>query len=414
MKRALLSIATLTLLATTASAQITIADTSFGTIVGTTDVAMRANASSFVQVIGNPDHINIAHPSGYTWNINSVYYANDTLVANRVYARHVAATGYDYADSLDDAIGTYTFKNNVLAEMAPSGLWHHGQHINAKSFSIPGGTPGVDSLYIFDQNDMYYATGFTQTLEPRLHLKFPLKMDSTWNNNYFYEVKASVNYAPMGYVNDTLSRKRIIVDGYSVIGYGNMRVRSHTGGGAWSDYFNVLQVRCAFVQTTDSFFLNGVALTPAELSLFGLTQGVQTLKYSDQFYRAGEVIPFVDVHYTDASRNVVQNAGAERSIIAAQNLNPSSVGNVVRNNNFAIYPNPVKGGSQLAIDVQDATANGNWTYNITNVAGQQIATGSLNFNGGKANISVPKAPRGIYYIQASNGDQKIVKAMDIE
>lgn len=160
--------------------------------------------------------------------------------------------------------------------------------------------------------------------------------------------------------------------------------------------------------------MNNVAADPTLLANMGLSQGQFNTYYRDHFYRPGELVPLADVHYTDAARGTVQDAPADRSIIHADRLIPSSVKGVELNNSFAIFPNPVKAGATLAIDLKDNMANGNWSYNIINVTGQQVATGNLNLNAGKANITLPKVIAGIYYIQATNGDQKIVKALDIE
>lgn len=413
MKRALLSIATLTLAASAGFAQITINQGSFGNMAGTTDRSIRARANSYT-AFPLTDHINVPRPSGYTWDINSVY--GDTTTGS-VYARHVAYTGYSFADSMTDGFNTtYTFKTKVATNIAAGGMIQDKEHITKQIYSLsslPGGT-ATDTLVVLEQDAIYYDPGFLSTPAPRTALEFPLTLNTSWLNSYYYKIKATITFASLGYVDDTIERRRYINEDYIVIGYGNMRVRKHTSGSPWSDYFNVLQTRANYIQVRDSFFINNVAATPAELSLLGLTQGQFNTYYRDHFYRTGEVVPLTDVHYTDAGRNTVQDAAADRSLIHTQRLSPSSVNGIELNDNFAIFPNPVKAGATLVVDLKDNMANGNWSYNIINVTGQQVATGTLNLNSGKANITLPNVIAGIYYIQATNGDKKIVKALDIE
>ncbi len=417
MKRALLSMSALALLATTVSAQITIVDTDFGNFAGTTDRSIRARANSFT-AFPLTDHINVPRPTGYTWDINTVY--GDTTTGS-VYARHVAYTGYDFADSITDGFNTtYTFPSKIANNFTAAGLIEDKQHITKKTFSLgslPNGDNATDSLVVLEQDAIYYAPGFIANPAPRTVLKFPLTTGTpgtSWLNSYFYSVKATISYVNGGYQDDTLERRRYINEDYVVIGHGNMRVRKHTVGSPWSDYFNVLQTRANYIQVRDSFFFQNVAASPVLLGLFGLTQGQLTTVYRDHFYRTGEVVPLADVHYTDAGRGTVQDVAADRSPIHAARLSPSSVNGVTLNTNFAIFPNPVKAGTTLVVDLKDNMANGNWSYNIINVTGQQVSTGTLNLNAGKANITLPKVIAGIYYIQATNGDQKIVKALDIE
>ncbi len=409
MKKSLLSIAAVSLFSVQGFAQITITNTSFGTLSGTTDSLIKVDATSFTAgTIDNPIAGGNTQLSTFTQNPPT------SMVA----IRHVPQTGYSYADSMSENISiandTIKFEAKTLTNITAGGVIQHGQRISRKAhFLSNGGTPGTDSLVILDQDAMYYAPNFTQTLAPRTHIKLPLTNSTpTWNNNYMYYVKGVFTYTPGGYVADTLERRRYIVDIQKGHGYTNLRIMKHTGG--WSDYFNVIQVQGVSTQITDSFFINGVTATQTELDIFGLVQGQDTVLYKDYFFRSGEVVPMVSVHYTDGSRNAILNTASGKSLAHIQRLSPSSVNGVTLNDNYSIFPNPVKGGGTLTIDLKDNDANGKWSYNLINVTGQQVAEGNLNISGGKTYITLPKLPTGIYYIQASNGDNKIVKAMEIE
>ncbi len=417
MKKSLLLVAASAFLSVQGFAQITLVDADFGTVVNSTDRAIRTHGNSFNAVVG-PNHINQARPTGYTWDINALY-PGDSLTTGPVYYRHMATTGYEYGDSTTDGFGiTYKYPTKILTDITASGIYQHGERITRKLYSLgslTNGDPLTDSLVVLDQDAMFYATGFVASPAPRNILKLPATMTTTpWQNNYFYKVKAVFNYMFYGYVSDTLERRRYVVDNYSVIGHGRMKVRHHTQPQPWSMYDSVLQVRAAFIQVKDSFFINNVPATPTELGYFGLAQGVQTMVYRDYFYRTGEVVPWVEVRYTDASRNVVEEAAAGRSLIHTDNTVLSVGEQLMNKNSYAVYPNPVKGGNVINIDIKESTANGKWEYSLINIMGQPVAEGSMNINSGKTSINVPKVAPGIYYIQASNGDQKIVKAMDIE
>lgn len=408
MKRSLLSIAAVTLLSVQGFAQITITNTSFGTFAGTTDSLIRVDGSSFVGVV-----------SGSLTGGNTEFQTFTTGPStSRVNVRHIPQTGYDYADSMTENISIsndmINFEANILTDITAAGVIQYGERIARKAYFIPNGTPGTDSLVILAQDAMYYAPNFTQTLAPRTHIKLPLTNSTpTWNNNYMYYVKGVFTFTPDGYVDDTLERRRYVVDIQQGHGHTNLRIMKQVGG--WSDYFNVIQVQGTSIQITDSFFINGVAATQAELDIFDLDQGQVTTYYRDYFFRAGEVVPMLTIHYTDGSRNsVVTGPPSARSLAHTQRLSPSSVNGVTLNNNYSIFPNPVKGGGTLNIDLKDNNANGKWSYNLINISGQEVAVGNLNLSGGKTNITLPNLPTGIYYIQATNGADKIVKAMEIE
>lgn len=420
MKKSLLLVAASALLSVQGFAQITIADTDFGTFVNTTDRMLKVSASTFI-TFPLTDHINQPRATGYTWNINALY--GDTT-NGAVFHRHVATTGYEYGDSMSDGFNTlYKYQTKELTNIAGTGIIRYGERVTRKAYSL-GSLPMpnllTDSLIILEQDALYYNPGFSATPAPRTILKLPVTLTTLptpvtqWQNNYFYKVKAAFTYQFGGYQDDTLERRRYVVDNYSVIGHGSMRVRNHIlPQQPWSVYENVLQIRAAFIQVKDSFFVNGVAATQGQLDTFNLIQGAQTMVYRDYFYRTGEVLPWVEVHYTDASRNVVQDAVSDRSVVHT-NRTTTSVEELISENNYAVYPNPVKGGNVINIDIKESTANGKWEYSLINIMGQPVAQGSLNINSGKTSINVPKVAPGIYYIQASNGDQKIVKAMDIE
>ena len=90
----------------------------------------------------------------------------------------------------------------------------------------------------------------------------------------------------------------------------------------------------------------------------------------------------------------------------------NSVKNVLNNSSVNIYPNPVS-DNMLQIDLP--AISGTWSYELMDIRGRNIASGSLQATGNHAQLSLPaSAAPGIYNIRLdNNGTQYCVRPINV-
>lgn len=419
MRKALLSIAAVTFLASGASAQITLADTSFNNPVNTTD-SLIYSIDGYNTNAGNM--VNQAY-TNHTWDLIS----NNFVLGSNANPRwkvisYTPATGYTYSanwvDTLNhrtvgsSSIPVFTYNSGTLTTIASGGILESGRAIQAAAYdisSLPGASAN-DSIKILAQNSMYYQTTIGNIPTQRKKIEFPATMSDMWNNLFKDTIKGLISYGTT-YSNDTLQIKEVVSETATVVGWGKMKINLPTEyGGGQSAYFNVLQVR-VYYQVTDSFLVEGDTIPNAVLANLGVTQGQVRRFYYDEYYRPDYVVPFALIRHTDANRNVLVN---NRHLFHPQHFNPTSISQFQAETGFAIYPNPVK-SNKIGLTINQVNGKNNWSYNVININGQTIATNEFAVNGNKAEVSLPHdMPSGIYYITITDGERKMTKSLIIE
>jgi hypothetical protein len=137
---------------------------------------------------------------------------------------------------------------------------------------------------------------------------------------------------------------------------------------------------------------------------------METNLYVINYFRAGEVTPMVQSEYADA--NYTNPTG---TYVHMNRLGDGTgIDDIADNNGISIYPNPVKNG-QVNIYIAK-NKSGTWSYQLTNVMGQTIASAPFTLNGTKATISTEAAKTpGLYYLQLFRHNEKVsVKALSID
>lgn len=175
----------------------------------------------------------------------------------------------------------------------------------------------------------------------------------------------------------------------SVLGWGKVRVKN--ANGMPTAYMNVLVIRRS-ESITDSFYIGGSPAPASLLTAFGLSQGMVTNVFKDDFIRTNEITPIVGISYKGTTIKYIE---------VHMNRLPSpttSLFNFSKNNNFNLFPNPIV-NNQFTITTTDKTIN-ELQYDIININGQVIKTGIASMNHGNMTIQLDKAnPSGIYYIR---------------
>ena len=174
-------------------------------------------------------------------------------------------------------------------------------------------------------------------------------------------------------------------------------------GGTSSGLMDVLKVRVT-ESIEDSFYINGAVPSSVVLSAFGVTEGQVTTTYHDYYYRMGELTPLADVGFTDGTFGTPNSATTDQSRLAKT----TGVA-ILTNDDVNVYPNPAV---NHAVTVDVPAGAGAWSYELINISGQKIATGTLSAH---TQVSFPSAlATGTYYMTINkDGKQAGVKAISI-
>jgi len=379
MKRQILLFAGL-LLATASQAQITLTQSSFPTasaIIGIDSLQRTTYNSTFPSLTA---------ATSATWDMSTI---TDTSEVFYNYFVSPDTAEAQFADSSYNSFSSANYQSNVQIGLNSTALEQYGVDVDSETIVTTSAT-----IFIPIQHTVYTA--------PDVMISFPATMGTTWGSNYI----SVFNYDVTAPVSSPGAVKSMITETDTVTGWGDMRVPTLTGSpSAW---FHVLQVKVT-TMTIDSFSLGGSYTNPllgTLLTDLSVTQGDTTYSYQQRYYRTGDVTPFATVSYPNNSFSTPTSATT-----SAERLVDNAVKNVVNTSGVNIYPNPVT-ANVVSIDVP--ALNGAWTYELTDISGRSIASGTLAVNGTHAQLTLPAAAPGIYNIRLSNnGKQICVRSLDI-
>ena len=366
------------------SAQIALVQSGYpASVIGTDSLKQTVSGSAFPV---------LAPQLGGSWDMSIV---TDTTPV--YFAYRVPTIVYQFADSNYYTLAGYAYQGNVQSSITSAGIYEYGINVLDTAYSISSITSGfTDSIFIPAQNADYSA--------PRLVVPFPAVYHSGWSSVYQFDINFQLSVALASLIHAPAIVRSYVTEKDSVVGWGQMRVNDITGSP--SGYWNVLQVKSQ-ITTTDSFFLDGSSTTPTLsflLTDLGLTQGKQTTTYQQNYYRIGEVTPLAQVSFTDSTY-----AHPYKAVTHVQRLGTTGIG-IINEAAVKLFPNPVTKGT---ISVELPYTTGSWAYEVTNTAGQTIATGSLQNN--STSIALPLSiTAGTYYVRITNDNkQVIVKSIEV-
>ena len=380
MKKSILLFAGL-LLASASQAQITLTASSYpatASIIGTDSLQKTAAASTFPSLTA---------ATNATWDMSTI---TDTPVVFYNYFVNPDTAEAQFADSSYNSFSGTSYQSNVQVGIISTGLVQYGADIDSETFTTSGAT-----IFIPIQHAVF---SIADTM-----IAFPATMGHSWETNYQSDFNFNVTYF-LVYSNTAGVVKSFITENDAVVGWGQMRVPTLTGSP--SVYFNVLQVQVT-TMTIDSFLIGGVVPPSLVLSALNITEGDTTYTYEQRYYRTGDVTPFARVEYPNSSFSTPSSATT-----SAERLVSNSVKNVLNNSSVNIYPNPVS-GNMLQIDLP--AISGTWSYELMDIRGRNIASGSLQATGNHAQLSLPaSAAPGIYNIRLdNNGTQYCVRPINV-
>lgn len=339
-----------------------------------------------------------------TWDMTGAVSNTVVSYGYNVNALTTPFASAQFADSTVTNFSTYSYIDNEERAFTAAGYVAYGRHINRQAIHLTGGTFGpTDSLIFNLQNMVYYSAPWTL-------ISFPATYHTTWTSTFSDSFNFALDVAIASYSNTPGTIKESVTEIDSVVGWGQMRVKKldGTAGG----YMHVLQVRKRLVRI-DSFFINGAPAAGPILTGLGLSQGARTTAYSEAFYRPDDARPLASVTFTDSTFSTPNGAST-----LAQKFNSdltAGVNTIADGKTINIYPNPITNNT-ISIDMPDAQ-NGNWTYELINIAGERAASGSLPISNNQTytQITLPDSiTPGIYYLSLKNNVREIaVRPLDI-
>jgi len=385
MKRKLLTLAGALFVTATASAQITLSSTDYTTIMGIDTLTSTTATSTY------PSNLSTGTMTSATWDLTTLAEAgNDYAI------RVVGSGGATFADSVFFYFSTFIYQGNIENNLSATALTQTGVDIQRTGYSISSVTfSATDSLIINSQNIVYS--------NPRTKILFPATYGSTWSSTYNYDFDFTISVAlltpPYDHAPGVV--RAYVTETDSVIGWGKMKVTNY--GGTASGLMDVLKVRVT-ESIEDSFFISGEVPSPTLLAGFGVTEGQVISSYHDYYYRVGEFTPLADVTFTDSTFSTPSSVTTDQSRLA----NTTGVA-ILTNDDVNVYPNPAV---NHAVTVDVPAGAGAWSYELININGQKIATGTLDTH---TQVSFPGAlATGTYYMTINkDGKQAGVKAISI-
>jgi hypothetical protein len=183
---------------------------------------------------------------------------------------------------------------------------------------------------------------------------------------------------------------------------------------------NLTLERRPTITSTDTMYLRmwGMSESKYQLAInpeyFGTQPGV-TAVLQDAFLGTESVLQLTEP--TNVSFDVTSNTASSgnRFRIVLRSSAVTSVNDLNSANKFAVYPNPVAGGSTLQFEFRNASA-GNYTIALYNMLGMQVLQQVVNINGGSSvqSLSLPAGlSAGAYIAECTdvNGKREKVKVL---
>lgn len=195
-------------------------------------------------------------------------------------------------------------------------------------------------------------------------------MSDQWTDDYRFNTSFSLTVGLFGLNNVPGERRTEYIENNEVVGWGKMKVNDKDGNP--SPLIDVLLVK-KIETAKDSFYLGGAPAPAQLLTAFGLTQGQSSISYRYYFYRAGEKSALAEVKFVDDSFTTIEEA-----LVHQQRLGSTNAINKPAPASIAIYPNPVS--SHTPVIHIDGTDD-HYSYQMFNINGQQINSGTVNGNG---------------------------------
>jgi hypothetical protein len=326
---------------------------------------------------------------------NIKYYSQQFTGSNTAFpsATFYEATRLHKMGSLDSV----KFNSQRWSGITATGFQRMGESTDRQAIWLGQiGAAVNDSLVVLQQNAAYPT--------PYDLIKFPATYNSTWNSSFDVTFNMELTLSGQGLNKAPFVYKSHTDYMFTCPGWGTARVLLFDGTYGED---KVLMERIKGT-TTDSFFLNGVPAPANVLTTLGLTQGKVSNNNFDELFRPNEVNALA--LYLYGADNTFTNI--QSTEVHVQRLPfAASVKSVSADGSMALYPNPVNAARVVHIKLNTA-ANGNYSYRVTNITGQESASGTIAANGqNELSVVLPAAvTNGVYWLSLTDNKGKITVA----
>lgn len=266
-----------------------------------------------------------------------------------------------------------------------NGWYEMGRSIEGVTYSIASISGGAnDSLSFVGQNDLYAG---------RMNLlNFPTTYQDQWTQSYAEVTDFELTVAAFSLNKTPGYQQRIITQDREVVGYGTLKIP--TGNSSAPTALPALLIK-AQRTLVDSFFVGGMVAPSALTGAFGLTQGAT---FSDEFYvfyTPGYGSPVMSMDITNGmGENAAYRTGANKATFSlGENLTFKA--------NF--YPNPVKDGQALTIELEDQV--GTAVFTVMDINGRELYRQTLEPSGKTFRYEIPTSlSAGMYLFRLEDTD----------
>lgn len=374
--------------AITSYGQITLNQSSFNASYVGTDSTRRADSSSM-----NGMFPTITATTNGSWDLSTLNYNSTnffrprTTVSSSTFPSAAQATNMIYQIN-----ASLAYHTNIVEAFTSNAYEFLGEQISRQAIPLVSLTGSATDSLVFLAQDVVYSS-------PKTEIKFPATMNTNWTGTYSFQTNFNLTIAAMSLNNTPCFRKTNYTYSNAVIGWGTVRVKN--ANGMPTAYMNVLMIR-RMETVTDSFYIGGSPAPASLLTAFGLSQGMVSNDYKDEFVRTGEITPIAGVAYkgTTFAQNQIDYIETHMNRLPSPS---TSLFNVSKNNSFNLYPNPIV-NNQFTLTTTDKTIK-ELRYDIININGQIVKIGSVTLNSGSATIQLDKSnPSGIYYIRLQDNN----------
>lgn len=297
-----------------------------------------------------------------------------------------------------------SYESDIAFGIDTSGIKIYGERLTRQAFSLFAQTGNTSDSIIIEAQDVVYSA-------PQVQLPYPATIGTKWNatSNSTVNLTIKIPSIPL-FANTPAQRKTITTSTSEVVGWGLMKIKRLDGKP--SGVRAVLQVKTT-LSLKDSLYIGGLPADPTLLASLGVTQGQTNTVYQKNFFREYEMLPLVNVTYSNATYTTIEDVSFHSQRLPF----PDNVSEVPNDISLKIlYPNPNNG--EFTIDIANVTDE-KWSYTITDISGKVVASDVLNINSkntkAKVNLSGVLTPGNyILGLQKNGEDIRIAQKLVIQ